>query len=196
MHAFKLPWLSLKKYSFSTSWLKFELSNCIATATATAKSLQSCPTLCDPVDSRPPASPVSGILQARTLDWVAISFSNTGKWKVKGKSLSRIQLLETPRTAAYQAPLFIGFSRQEYWSGVPLPSPKPVLRLWEMHFFFLNPFFPLLNLCAPLPSALIQKRKKEIKALVNDFTLDSKRSLVPSGMTYFTLFTFTNHFSI
>ena len=62
------------------------------------------------------------ILQARTLEWVAISFSNAWKWKVKGKLLSRIRLLATPWTAAYQAPSFIGFSRQEYWSGVPLPS--------------------------------------------------------------------------
>ena len=91
-------------------------------AAATAKSLQSCPTLCDPIDSSPPGSPVSGILQARTLEWVAISFSNAWKWKVKGKSLSRVRLLATPWTAAYQAPLFIVFSRQEYWSGVPLPS--------------------------------------------------------------------------
>ena len=120
MHAFKLPWLSLKKYSFSTTWLKFELSNCIATATATAKSLQSCPTLCDPIDGSPPGSPVSGILQARTLEWVAISFSNAWKWKVKGKSLSCIRLLATPWTAAYESPSFIGFSRQEYWSGLPL----------------------------------------------------------------------------
>ena len=95
----------------------------IAAATAAAKSLQSCPTLCDPIDSSPPGSPVSGILQARTLEWVAISF-NAGEWKVKGKSLSRIRLSATPWTAAYQAPSFIGFSRQEYWSEVPLPSPE------------------------------------------------------------------------
>ena len=88
-----------------------------------AKSLQSCPTLCDPIDGSPPGSPVPGILQARTLEWVAISFSNAWKWKVKGKSLSRVQLLVTPWTAAYQTPPSIGFSRQEYWSGVPLPSP-------------------------------------------------------------------------
>ena len=91
-----------------------------ATAAA-AKSLQSCPTLCDPIDGGPPGSPVPGILQARTLEWVAISFS--WKWKVKVKSLSRVQLLATPWIAAYQAPLSMGFSRQEYWSGVPLPSP-------------------------------------------------------------------------
>ena len=86
---------------------------------ATAKSLQSCPTLCDPIDRSPPGSPVPGILQARTLEWVAISFSNTGKWKVKVKSLSCVRLLSTPWTTAYQAPPSMGFSRQEYWSGVP-----------------------------------------------------------------------------
>ena len=88
-------------------------------AAAAAKSLQSCPTLCDPIDGSPPGSAVLGILQARTLEWVAISFSNAWKWKVKGKSLSRIRLLATPRTAAHQAPPSMGFSRQEYWSGVP-----------------------------------------------------------------------------
>ena len=92
-------------------------------AAAAAKSLQSWPTLCDPRDGSPPGSPVPGILQARTLEWVAISFFNAWKWKVKVKSLSRVQLLETPWTAAYQAPPSMGFSRQEYWSGVPLPSP-------------------------------------------------------------------------
>ena len=94
------------------------------TAAAAAKSLQSCLTLCDPIDSSPPGSPVPGILQARTLEWVAISFSNAWKWKVKVKSLSCAQLFMTPWTAAYQAPPSIGFSRQEYWSGVPLPSPS------------------------------------------------------------------------
>ena len=92
-------------------------------AAAAAKSLQSCPTLCDPIGGSPPDSPVPGILQARTLEWVAISFSNTWKWKVKVKSLSRVRLLATPWTAAYQAPPSMGFSRQKYWSGVPLPSP-------------------------------------------------------------------------
>ena len=67
---------------------------------AAAKWLQSCLILCDPIDSSPPGSPVPGILQARTLEWVAISFSNTWKWKVKGKSLSRVQLFVTPWTAA------------------------------------------------------------------------------------------------
>ena len=92
------------------------------TATAAAKLLQSCPTLCDPRDSIPPGSPVPGILQARTLEWVAISFSSAWKWKVKVKSLHRVWLFATSRTAAYQAPPSMGFSRQECWSGVPLPS--------------------------------------------------------------------------
>ena len=91
---------------------------------AAAKSLQSCPTLRDPIDGSPPGSPVPGILQARTLEWVAISFSNACKWKVKVKSLSRVRLLVTPWTAARQAPPSMGFSRQEYWNGVPLPSPS------------------------------------------------------------------------
>ena len=93
-----------------------------AAAAAAAKLLQSCPTLCDPRDGSPPGSPIPGILQARILEWVAISFSNAWKWRMKVKSLSRVRLLATPWTAAYQAPPSMGFSRQEYWSGVPLPS--------------------------------------------------------------------------
>ena len=92
-------------------------------AAAAAKSLQSCPTLCDPTDSNPPGSSVPGILQARILEWAAISSSNAWKWKVKVKSLSHVRLFATPWTAAYQAPPSMGFSRQEYWSGLPLPSP-------------------------------------------------------------------------
>ena len=93
-------------------------------AVAAAKSLQSCPTLCNPRDGSPPGSPVPGILQAKTLEWVAISFSDAWKWKVKVKSLSRVRLLVTPWTAAHQALPSMGFSRQKYWSGVPLPSPS------------------------------------------------------------------------
>ena len=92
-------------------------------AAAVAKSLQSYLTLCDPTDGSPPGSPIPGILQARTLEWVATSFSNTWKWKVKVKLLIRVWLLAIPRTAAYQAPPPMGFSRQDYWSGMPLPSP-------------------------------------------------------------------------
>ena len=88
-------------------------------AAAAAKSLQSCPTLCDPIDGSPRGFPVPGILQARTLEWVAISFSNAWKWKVKGKSLSHVWLVATPWTAAYQAPPSMGFSRYDYWSGLP-----------------------------------------------------------------------------
>ena len=88
-----------------------------------AKSLQSCPTLCDPIDGSRTGSPVRGTLKARTLEWVAISFSNAWKWKVKVKLLSRVWLLATPWTAAYQAPPSMGFSRQEYWNVLPLPSP-------------------------------------------------------------------------
>ena len=90
-------------------------------AAAAAKSLQSCPTLCDPIDGSPPGPLVPGILQARTLGWVAISFSNAWKWKVKVKSLRRVWLFATPWTAAHEAPPPMGFSRQEYWSGVPSP---------------------------------------------------------------------------
>ena len=90
-----------------------------AAAAAAAKSLQSCLTLCSPIDSSSPGSPTPGILQARTPEWVAISFSNAWKWKVKVKSLSRVQLFVTPWTAAHQAPLSMGFSRQEYWRRVP-----------------------------------------------------------------------------
>ena len=80
-------------------------------------------TLCDAIDGSPPGSLFPGILKARTLEWVAISFSNAWKWKVKVKSLSCVRLLATPWTAVYQAPPSMGFSRQEYWSGLPLPSP-------------------------------------------------------------------------
>jgi len=105
---------------------------------AAAKSLQSCLTLCDPMDSSPPGSPVPGILQARTLEWAAISFSNAWKWKVKVKSLSHVRLFATPWTAAHQAPLSMGFSRWEYWRGVPLPSPSAYLGLLIFLLAILN----------------------------------------------------------
>ena len=89
-------------------------------AAAAAKSRQSCLTLCNPIDGSPPGSPTPGILQARTLEWAAISSSNAWKWKVKVKLLSRVQLFATPWTIAYQAPPSMGFPRQEYWSGLPL----------------------------------------------------------------------------
>ena len=98
-------------------------SPALQAAAAAAKLLQSCPTLCDPIAGSPPGSPVLGVLQAKTLEWLAFSFSNAWKWKVKVKSPSRVRLLATPWTTAHQAPLSMGFSRQEYWSGVPLSSP-------------------------------------------------------------------------
>ena len=127
----KWTFLANPKFSIilmmSTPVIKSKLILLTAAAAAAAKSLQSCPTLCDPIDGSPPGSTVPGILQARTLEWVAISFSNAGKWKVKVKSLSRDRLWATPWTAAHQAPLPMRFSRQEFWSGVPLPSPKIAL---------------------------------------------------------------------
>ena len=107
-----------------------------------AKSLQSCPTLRDPVDGRPPCSPIPGILQERTLEWVAISFSDAWQWKVKVKSLSRVRLFVTPWTAAYQAPLSMGVSRQEYWSAVPLPSP-----FYPMVVYKTNVWWPKVLWC-------------------------------------------------
>ena len=117
--------------------------SCLTTSAAAAKSLQSCPTLCNPIESSPPGSSVPGILQARILEWVAISFSNAWKWKVKVKSLSRVQLLVTPCTGTYQAPPSMGISRQEYWSGVPLPSLLTTSNLpWFMDLTFLtNQYF-------------------------------------------------------
>jgi len=101
---------------------RFERIDSNFESSAAAKSFQSCLTLCDPIDGSPPGSPVPGILQARTLEWVAISFSSAWKWKVKGKSLSCVWLLATPWTVAHQAPPSMGLSRQEYWSGVPLKA--------------------------------------------------------------------------
>ena len=115
------PWICSSIYPqtkicLSYYFLPFTNSSDIATA---AKSLQSWPTLCDPIDGSPPGLPIPGILQARTLEWVAISFSNAWKWKVKVKSLGRVWPSATPWTAAYQASPSMGFSRQEHWSGVP-----------------------------------------------------------------------------
>ena len=104
-------------YCWSLAWRILSIT--LLACAAAAKLLQSCPTLCDPIGSSPPGSPVPGILQARTLEWVATSFSNAWKWKVKVKSFSRVWLLATPWTAAYQASPCMGFSRQEYQSGLP-----------------------------------------------------------------------------
>ena len=132
------------------SWLYTSLKcHCFFTNVA-AKLLQSCPTLCNPWDGSPLGSPVPGILQARTLEWVAISFSNAWKWKVKVKSLSCVQLLATPWTAAYQAPLSMGFSMQEYRSGVPLPS--PLLMLFNPSYILIGQKKHSLQFSAFFPS--------------------------------------------
>ena len=114
----KVLWLQTQLWDQIRVYLSFA-------AAAAAKSLQSCPcdfSLCDPIDGSPSGSTIPGILQARTLEWITISFSSAWKWKVKVKSLSGVWLPETPWTAAYQAPPSMGFSRQEYWNGVTLPS--------------------------------------------------------------------------
>ena len=116
--------LHMKKNQQTSSWINVKKTHLGTSQTAAAaKSLQSCLTLCDPIDGSPQGFPIPGILQARTLEWVAISFSNAWKRKVKVKSLSPVRLFATPWTAAYQAPPSMGFSRQEYESGLPLPSP-------------------------------------------------------------------------
>ena len=117
-----VPWPGIKPGALAVRVPSPNLDCVKYSAAAAAKSLQSCPTLCDPIDSSPSGSPIPGILQSRTLEWVAISFSSAWKWKVKVKLLSHVQLFVTPWTAAHQAPLSMGFSRQEYWSGVPSPS--------------------------------------------------------------------------
>ena len=115
---FHLIYVSIQLSIKNNNFFKKISLNKIAAA---AKSLQSCPTLCDPIDGSPSGSPVPGIIQARTLEWVAMSFSNAWKWKVKEAAQSCLTLSD-PWTAAHQAPPSMGFSRQEYWSGVPLPS--------------------------------------------------------------------------
>ena len=132
----------------------------VSVAAAAAKSLQSCLTLSDSIDSSPPGSPIPGILQARTLEWVAISFSNALKWKVKVKLLSCVWLLVTPWTAAYQAHPSVGLSRQEYWSEVPLPSSLSVRLLHFLSFIvpilawnisLISPIYLKRSLIFPIP---------------------------------------------
>ena len=130
-----LPHFSFLKY--------FKLFFGYAAAAAAAKSLQSCPTLCDPIDRSPPGFLVPEILQARTLEWTAISFSNAWKWKVKVKSLRRVWLFVTPWTAAHQAPPPMGFSRQEYWSGGAIP-----FQFSSVHFSSVAQLCP--TLCGPM----------------------------------------------
>ena len=123
-----------------------------------SRSAQSCPILCDPTDCSLPGSSVHEILQARILQWVAISFSSAWKWKVKVKSLSHVQLFLTPRTVAYQAPLSMGFSRQEYWRGVPGPSPGDLLDPG------IEPVFPALQ-ANSLPLSHRSFRQSQIESI-------------------------------
>ena len=139
--------LHINRYWIGLPWLLTEALHCFLMNAAAAKSLQSCPPLCNSIDGSPPGSPILGILQARTLEWVAISFSNAWKWKVKVKSPSRVWLLATPWTAAYQAPPSVGFARQGYWSGVPLPSPLMNatvslfrLLIQTLSYYIISPF--------------------------------------------------------
>ena len=118
------PWEGLLSEAYLWEKCLWQRSLLNLGVAAAAKLLQQCLTLCDPIDGSPPGSPVPGILQARTLEWVAISFSNPWKWNVKVKSLSQVRLLATPWTAAHQAPPSMGLARQEYRSGVSLPSPE------------------------------------------------------------------------
>ena len=131
---------------------------------AAAKSLQSCRTLCDPRDGSPPCSPVPGILQARTLEWVAISFSNAWKWKVKVKSLSRVWALATLWTADYQAPPSMGFSRQEYWSRVPLPS--LLIYSYNINYVFLLNLLFFSFLMLSIWRRHLKKCKRSVKDLL------------------------------
>ena len=139
--------MSVKGKTLDTKLLlELEQFNVNMTAVAAAKLLQSCLTLCDPIDGSPPGYLVPGILQARTLEWVAISFSNAWKWKGKVKLPSCIWLLATPWTAAHQTPPSMGFSRQEYWSGVPLPSPSPKFTYFEKRISSSHQYIPCDNI--------------------------------------------------
>ena len=124
--------------SSNSFWDVFSVLQNAHRETCYAKSLQSCPTLCNPIDGSPPGSHIPGILQARTLEWVAISFSNAWKWKVKVKLLSRVRLLATPWTAAYQAPLSMGFfqARVLQWGAIAFSTVLSKL-LNHFHLNFL-----------------------------------------------------------
>ena len=148
----KAMWLNILIFYFAWATCNMEIQR------SAAKSLQSCPTLCDPIDGSPSGSTVPGILQARTLEWVAISFSNAWKWKIKVKLLSRVRLFSTPWTAAYQAPPSMGFSRQEYWSGVPLPSPTKV---W-VYFIFWHLVLVLMVIITEKDASYLRKKWVEL----------------------------------
>ena len=143
---FGTPWTIVHWVPLSMEFPRQEYWNALSKSAAAAKLLQPSLTLCDPIDGSPPGSPVPGILQARTLEWVAISISNAWKCKVKVKSLSRVRLFATPWTAAHQASPSMGFSRQEYRSGGPLPSPCQSLLYCKWKFKCISVSY--ISLCA------------------------------------------------
>ena len=153
----QLSWQLPLNICIRKNWIAFWASRYYSVTAA--KSLQSCPTLCDPIDGSPPGSPVPGILQARTLEWVAIAFSNAWKWKVKVKSLSCVRLFSTPWIVAHQALVSMGFSKQEYWIGLPfLPSedlPHPVIKpaspAWAGRLFTTEPAGKPIGECQFIP---------------------------------------------
>ena len=161
---------SIPRREAHSKWAHINILSIIShAAAAAAKSLQSCPTLCNPIDGSPPGSPVPGILQARTLEWVVISFSNAWKWKVKVKLLSRVRLFGTPWTAAYQAPPPWDFpGKSTAWGGVPLSSPnsswetcisKPQLDTTK---YLLNWLKKCLNLTIPSSEKDVEQPPKII----------------------------------
>ena len=151
---------------FSTCICVYHIFQRPAAAAAAAKSLQSCLILCNPIDCSPPGSTTPGILQARTLEWFAISFSSAWKWKVKVKSLNGVWLFATPWTAAHQAPPSMGLSRQEYWSGLPLPSPQ-----WHASI--------LLFICAILLLIHLPMQEKQVPSLGQEDPLEKKWQSLP-----------------
>ena len=143
----QLKWTHVNPELVQVILLSFAVGDASPRYAAATKSLQSCLTLCDPIDGLLPGSSVPGILQARTLEWVAIAFSNAWKGKVKVKSLSCVQLLATSWPAAHQAPPSMGSSRQEYWSGVPLPSLSPRYRpKWDWGYWWVGGMVNWINI--------------------------------------------------
>ena len=169
-HYFANKGPSSQSYGFSSShvWI-WELDykeSCCCCCCCKVASVVSDPM--QPIDGSPPDSPVPGILKARTLEWVAISFSSAWNWKVKVKSLSRVRLLATPWAAAYQAPPSMGFSRQEYWSGVSLPSPIKKAEPWRIDAFELWCWRRLLR----VPLTARRSNQSILKEIISEYSLE------------------------
>jgi len=182
IHFLKMPkWSSERSCNFLRSaikrWSQY-LDSCsltpgsftlITAAAAAAKSLQSCLTLCDPIDGSPPGSPVPGILQARTMEWVASSFSNAWKWKVKVKLLSHVLLLATPWTAAYQAPLSNGIlqARVLEWGAIAFSTRN---HYTELNVWMHDPLghWSFLKSCEILAYTCIHEYSTHVPATWNE----------------------------